>query len=137
MKKQPQIQEEGSPASQGYNENNINTHKESPNDNEAIPPSSNQDRHSTSTSKTQYLGSSLSSFSDFINDNLIIARYGTFATITLLTAYGLSQTPIFFRYKKICDIPRYAFANRYTIHGRIINVVENDVIQLSKWIDDG
>ncbi len=131
MKKQPQVQEEGSPTSsrsQGYNNNENIINKKESNEKETISPTSTQ------TSKTQYLGSSLSSFSDFINDNLIIARYGTFATITLLTAYGLSQTPIFFRYKKVCDIPKYVLANRYTIHGRIINVVENDIIQLSKWI---
>ena len=73
-------------------------------------------------------GKGLASFSDFINDNLIAARYGTFATITLLTAFGLSRTPIFFRYKRVSDIPSDIFSRRRTIYGRIVHVVENDII---------
>ena len=44
-------------------------------------------------------GKALASFSDFVNNNLILFRYGTTATVVFLTAYGLSQTPIFFRFK--------------------------------------
>ncbi len=74
------------------------------------------------------LGNGLASFSDVINDNLIAARYGTFATITLLTAFGLSRTPVFFRYKRVSDIPSTHFSRRRTIYGRIVHIVENDII---------
>ena len=69
-------------------------------------------------------GRGLSSFSDLVNDNLVVFRYGTFATVTLLTAYGLSQTPLFFRYRTVSEIPKSYFGKRKTIHGRIVHVVE-------------
>ena len=82
-------------------------------------------------SKTISIGSTfgkgLSSFSDFVNDNLIAFRYGTFATVTLLTAYGLSQTPLFFRYRTVSEIPKSYFGKRRTIHGRIVHVVDEGV----------
>ena len=86
----------------------------------------NQDTNRSNSDQTSIVGQALSSFSDIINQNLIIARYGTIATITLLTAYGLSQTPLFFRYKRVAEIPPLWFANRYTIHGRIVHIVDNN-----------
>ena len=74
-------------------------------------------------------GQALARFSDFVNDNLIVFRYGTTATVVFLTAYGLSQTPIFFRFKKVVDIPSSYFARRKTMHGRLVHVVENDIIR--------
>ena len=51
------------------------------------------------------LGQGMSAVSDVVNDNLIAFRYGTVATVTLLTAYGLANTPLFFRYKSVAEIP--------------------------------
>jgi hypothetical protein len=50
-------------------------------------------------------GKAMTGFSDLVNENLIAFRYGTVASITLLTAYGLANTPLFFRYKTARDIP--------------------------------
>jgi hypothetical protein len=50
-------------------------------------------------------GKAMTGFSDLVNENLIAFRYGTVATVTLLTAYGLANTPLFFRYKTARDIP--------------------------------
>jgi hypothetical protein len=74
------------------------------------------------------MGQNVASLSDFINENLIPFRYGTMATVTLLTVYGLSNTPMFFRYKTISDIPSSCFIKRQTLHGRIVRIVENDII---------
>jgi len=46
------------------------------------------------------------------------------ASITLLTCYGISKTPLFFRYKNVSEIPSFSFRNRQTIHGRIVHIVE-------------
>lgn len=68
------------------------------------------------------LGSSISATTDFINENLVLFRYGTMASIVLLTTYGVSKTPLFFRYKKVSSIPSNCFSTRKTIHGRLIAV---------------
>lgn len=82
---------------------------------------------SNTTSPRHLIGNSINTITGAINDNIIIARYTTIAAISLLTVYGISKTPIFFRYKNVCDVPSSLFANRRTIHGRIIHVVESDV----------
>lgn len=51
------------------------------------------------------IGKAVGDVSDKINENLIAVRYGTTATIVLLGAYGLSNTPLFFRFKTVADIP--------------------------------
>lgn len=51
------------------------------------------------------VGAGMDRFSHLVNDNLVAARYGVFAGITLLTVYGLSQTPLFFRYRTVADVP--------------------------------
>ena len=84
------------------------------------------EKHSSPPSSTISVGEKVAYFSDFINDNLVAARYGTFATITLLTAFGLSRTPIFFRFRTVSEIPREYFSKRRILHGRIVHVVEND-----------
>jgi len=91
-------------------------------------PSKNVNNNNDSKSLAVTFGSALASFSDVINENLIAARYGTIATVTLLTAFGLSRTPIFFRYKRVSDIPSDYFSRRRTIYGRVVHVVENDII---------
>ena len=57
------------------------------------------------TAVRENIGTGMVSVSDFVNDNLVAFRYGTLATVTLLTAYGLANTPLFFRYSSVADIP--------------------------------
>lgn len=92
---------------------------------------------STTTSPRHLIGNSINTLTGAINDNIIIARYSTIAAISLLTVYGISKTPIFFRYKNVCDLPSSLFANRRTIHGRIVHVVENDVASFVRESDSG
>lgn len=76
----------------------------------------------SSPRKQTFLGKVVIGISDSINNNLILVRSGGIATITLLAAYGLSQTPIFFRYRTVCDIPSNIFLKRRSIHGRIVKI---------------
>lgn len=82
------------------------------------------------------IGAALSSISDVINSNIIIVRYGTVGSILLLGAYGISNTPLFYRYKSLWDIPESLWTRRRWVHGRIVGVVENrnanDVVAASR-----
>jgi hypothetical protein len=69
-------------------------------------------------------GSALHNLSDLVNDNIIAARYGTFAAIGLLSAYGLAHSPLFFRFKTVADIPASLFVKRQKIRCRLIRIVE-------------
>lgn len=71
-------------------------------------------------------GNALHKLSDLLNDNIIAARYGTFAAIGLLSAYGLAHSPLFFRYKTVADIPTSWFTKRQKIRCRLIRVVDSD-----------
>mmetsp|Transcript_9034 Transcript_9034/g.18647 ORF Transcript_9034/g.18647 Transcript_9034/m.18647 type:complete len:519 (+) Transcript_9034:61-1617(+) len=71
------------------------------------------------------LGESLSNLSDIINSNLIIVRYATASTVFLLGIYGIANTPLFYRYTSVTDIPTSHFIRRKWIHGRIVGVLEN------------
>lgn len=64
----------------------------------------NDSSHSEQSWRIQ-IGRRMGVVSDLVNDNLVAARYGTFAAIALVTAYGLSNTPLFFRFKTVQDIP--------------------------------
>jgi hypothetical protein len=70
----------------------------------------------------EFIGSTMHSFSDTINDNMVAARYGVFAGVLLLTAYGVSNTPLFFRFRTVSEIPASYFVNRRRLYGRIICV---------------
>lgn len=59
---------------------------------------------------------------DLVNDNLIAARMAVFSGIALSTAYGLSNTPLFFRFRAVAEIPRSYFLGRKNLYGRIISV---------------
>merc|ERR1712238_72042 len=72
------------------------------------------------------VGESMNSFSALINDNIIIARYGIFASIALFTAYGISNTPLFFRYRTVSEIPRSCIIGRQRLYCRIIGVHRGD-----------
>uniref|UniRef100_A0A7S1YP60 Uncharacterized protein n=1 Tax=Ditylum brightwellii TaxID=49249 RepID=A0A7S1YP60_9STRA len=73
-------------------------------------------------------GQAISSFSDIINDNIIAARYGTMATVTLLVLYGVSKTPVFFRYRTVSEIPSNYFADRKRLYGRIVHIAQRDSV---------
>jgi len=62
---------------------------------------SNQD----SSSIRHVIGDQVHQATEVVNDNLIAARFGVFASVTLLTAYGLSHTPLFFRYRTVSELP--------------------------------
>jgi len=64
--------------------------------------------------------------SDIINNNLVAFRYGTVATVSLLTVYGLSHTPLFHRYKSVIEIPATHFQERKKITARMVGVGQND-----------
>ena len=75
---------------------------------------------SSSLDVRQTIGSGIHSFSDVVNENLIAARYAALASIALLAAYGISQTPLFFRYRTVSEIPSRLFTSRKTITGRLM-----------------
>ena len=78
------------------------------------------------TTIRQQFGTALSSISDTINNNLIIVRYVTLSSVLLLGAYGVVNTPLFFRYKRISELPVRAFTKRHWLHGRIVGVIHNN-----------
>jgi hypothetical protein len=87
------------------------------------PSAADIKQESRSPSLISSVGSSTANFSDIVNDNLIAARYGAFATIGLLTVYGLSHTPLFFRYRTVAELPSSYFSARKCIKGRLIRAV--------------
>ena len=60
---------------------------------------------------------------NLINDNLILFRYTLFSSIVLISAYGLAQTPLFFRFRSIQDIPPAYIRKRKKIYGRLVHVL--------------
>ena len=72
----------------------------------------------------QAVGGGMHAVSDLINEHIIAARYATFATVVLLGAVGMSRTPLFHRFKSVSEIPAEFFAERRTLHGRVIHVVQ-------------
>ncbi len=71
----------------------------------SVPQSTGDHPEVDPTSLRGAIGTGMDQFSRIVNDNLIAARYGIFAGVTLLTVYGLSQTPLFFRYRTVSDVP--------------------------------
>ena len=67
-------------------------------------------------------GQAMHQLSNLVNENIVVARYGTMATVSLLVAYGFYRTPLFFRYKTVAEIPAELFTNRRTLHGRIVHI---------------
>ncbi|KAL7453248.1 hypothetical protein ACHAWC_004911 [Mediolabrus comicus] len=88
-------------------------------------PSKSDDADSSVDVRSK-VGSKLSSITDFVNDNLIIIRYATFSTVFILGAYGIANTPLFYRYKNLNDIPSKVFTKRKWIHGRIVGLLERE-----------
>ncbi len=71
------------------------------------------------------IGGTLSAISDVVNEHLIVVRYATFSTVLLMGAYGVANTPLFYRYKHVMDIPQTMFTKRKWIHGRIVGIAGN------------
>jgi hypothetical protein len=81
---------------------------------ESSPPSPTDSADTADTHKStpdaeeswrDMVGHGMDSVSTIINENLVAARYATVASIVLLSAYGISSTPLFFRFKTVKDIP--------------------------------
>lgn len=75
----------------------------------------------TSSLPRSIVGQASVDFSDWVNENLVAARFASLTTIGLLTAYGISQTPLFFRYRTVADIPSTLFRARVTLRGRLMH----------------
>ncbi|CAJ1954334.1 unnamed protein product [Cylindrotheca closterium] len=60
--------------------------------------------------------------SDTINNNLVAARMGVMASVVLLGAYGIANTPLFFRFRTIHEVPSSYFVGRKRLYGRIVEV---------------
>ncbi|KAL7477291.1 hypothetical protein ACHAW6_003103 [Cyclotella cf. meneghiniana] len=84
-------------------------------------PSHDEHNASPKNSLRHRLGTHLSTLSDLINSNLIVFRYGAMSTILLLGVYGIANTPLFYRYRSVWDIPAKKWKRRW-IHGRIVGV---------------
>ena len=93
---------------------------------ESRPSSSVSSNTNTSSpiSVRHQIGKQLSSITDIINDNLILVRYTTISTVLLLGVYGVANTPLFYRYKHVFDIPSNMFMKRRWIQGRIVGVAK-------------
>ena len=60
--------------------------------------------------------------SDFVNENLITIRYAALSSVLLLGAYSISQTPLFFRYRTVKEIPNSLYQRRRVLTGRAFQV---------------
>lgn len=91
---------------------------------DTVDSASNPSDISTSASTGSFrawVGDSMARSSTFINENKIAARYGVLATVGVLGAYAISQTPLFFRYRNVAEIPSSFFRNRRrTLTGRLM-----------------
>jgi hypothetical protein len=99
------------------------------------PPPSILDSSSTTTTTSSpslvLLGQTVANASDWINENLITVRYSVMATIGLLTLYGVSQTPLFFRYMNVADIPASQFVRQKSLSCRLIQIHQHQLHQES------
>ena len=73
-----------------------------------------------------FAGTVLHHLTDLVNDNLIAARYGAFATIALVSAYSVAHSPLFFRFKTVSHIPTYYFLKRKKIRCRLVRILEQE-----------
>jgi hypothetical protein len=81
---------------------------------------------STEALVRQSVGTGMHTFSDLVNENLVAARFATVATVSLIAAYGISNTPLFFRYKSVHEIPTQHFLRRKRLRARLIKTLDND-----------
>jgi len=103
-------------------QDDLSSHNNNPSTSGSLNPTSNP-THKSQTTLRSIAGTTLHTISNTINDNIILARYGTIATCTGLVMFGLWKTPLFFRFKHVSDIPSLYFTQRKVLHGRLIHVV--------------
>jgi hypothetical protein len=75
---------------------------------------------SPSSSIRSIIGNASIEISKLINENLIVARYVAILSVSSLGIYAFTQTPLFFRYRNVADIPSHYFYRRKTITGRLM-----------------
>ena len=75
---------------------------------------------SSTSSLRSVVGKASIEISNLMNDNLIAARYVVLFSVSTLGIYALTQTPLFFRYRNVADIPSHYFYRRKTITGRLM-----------------
>ena len=75
---------------------------------------------SSSSTVRSVTGNASIEISRLINENLIVARYVAFLSVSSLGIYAFTQTPLFFRYRNVADIPSHYFYRRKTITGRLM-----------------
>jgi hypothetical protein len=76
----------------------------------------------TSLTMRQQVGQALGFISNTINQNIITARYATIFSITALTVWGVSTSPLFFRFRRIADIPLAYFQQRKRAACRMVHI---------------
>ena len=84
--------------------------------------SSSQKSEEPSESIRDLLGRGTIAFSEIVNDYLAEARILGVTTIGLVAAYGIFQSPLFFRYRTVSELPSSWFRRRKFIHGRLVRV---------------
>jgi hypothetical protein len=85
-----------------------------------------QDPETQQSSIRETISSTMCKISDIINDNLILVRYATLSSVLLLSAYSMSQSPLFYRYRKIQDIPVSYFTRRRYLICRLLPFEKKD-----------
>jgi hypothetical protein len=75
---------------------------------------------SSTSSFRESIGAVSMQISSLINDNLIVARYIAMFTVSSLGIYAVTQTPLFFRYRNVAEIPSYFFQRRKSFTGRLM-----------------
>lgn len=85
---------------------------------------SSSDKHHVNNNSgvRESLAQSMHTFSDFVNEHLILFRYATISSVLLLGAYSISQTPLFFRYRTAKEIPKSLFSRRRVLTCRVFRV---------------
>ena len=85
------------------------------------PSYDNNYNNNTSMSSVQVsLGTASLEISKWINDHLMVVRTVTIVAVSTLGLYAVTQTPLFFRYRNVTEIPAHVFQQRKTITGRLV-----------------
>mmetsp|Transcript_20162 Transcript_20162/g.30543 ORF Transcript_20162/g.30543 Transcript_20162/m.30543 type:complete len:312 (-) Transcript_20162:1129-2064(-) len=87
---------------------------------EIVTTANEEDGLSEPLSFRSSLAKVMNSFSDCVNENLVAVRYGTYSTVVLLGAYSLSQTPLFFHYRTLQQIPLSFIRRRKILNCRLV-----------------
>lgn len=98
-----------------------------PEDEDLDAVNNEKDRSTPSSGKLRFvLGKGSTILSDWVNAHISETRILTTTTICLLTLYGIANTPLFFRYRTVEELPSSLFRQRKFITGRLIKV----------WVDE-